>query len=170
MKITDYAPVVAKYRRRGVILDSNLLLLLLVGRYVPQAIGDFKLLTNQGFTVTDFEQLRQLVSAFSKIIITPHIMTEVSNQCGQYKRRSRLDLMAGIAELISQCAEEFRSSKELVVRADFPAFGLTDTAISAVTPGSYLVLTKDFALASHLSKLGVDALNFTQFRDLTSAF
>ena len=73
MKITDYDPLLAKYRRKGVILDTNLLLLLLVGRFVPHAIGEFKLLQNQGFTSADFELLRRLVSTFSTVVVTPHI-------------------------------------------------------------------------------------------------
>jgi hypothetical protein len=166
MNPADWDPLLAKYRRKGLLLDTNLLLLLIFGRFAPKAITEFKLLTNQAFTVADFELLKALVSIFSTVITTPHILTEISNQCGLYHGRSRADLMAGVSLLVQQFNEQYLESKDVVRRNDFAAFGLTDSAITAIAPGKFLVLTKDSKLVAHLQKNKIDAINFTHLRDI----
>jgi uncharacterized protein YaiI (UPF0178 family) len=50
-----------------------------------------------------------------------------------------------------------------------PAFlwlGLADIAISEAARGSYLVLTDDAPLATHLGSLNIDVLNFNYLRGL----
>ena len=47
---------------------------------------------------------------------------------------------------------------------DFIRFGVTDTAITLLSPRSYLVLTTDFPLSGLLAKRGVDVVNFNHLR------
>jgi len=69
------------YRKKGILVDTNILLLYFVGSVNPKRISQFKR-TNQ-FNVDDFELLIQILGYFQKIVTTPNILTEVSNLIGQ---------------------------------------------------------------------------------------
>lgn len=69
------------YRQKGILVDTNILLLYFVGSVNPKRISQFKR-TNQ-FNVDDFQLLVQILGYFQKIVTTPNILTEVSNLTGQ---------------------------------------------------------------------------------------
>jgi hypothetical protein len=77
-----------KFHRKYLLLDTNLLLLLLVGSLDPSLIQKEKVTANQGFDETDFNQLRDFVSQFQKLVATPHILTEVKSRGQNQKRES----------------------------------------------------------------------------------
>jgi hypothetical protein len=58
------------------------------------------------------------------------------------------------------------SAQSIVDDAEFPKFGLTDTAIRMIAPGKYLVLTDELPLYQLLSKRKVDVINFNHIRPL----
>lgn len=71
----------AKFQPEGIILDTNILVLFLIGNYNPLLIGEYELLqnSNKKYSVADFELLKKIVSYFKKLVITPHIIAELSN-------------------------------------------------------------------------------------------
>jgi hypothetical protein len=167
MILPDIQSLLLTYRTKGLLLDTNLLLLYLVGNAVPQALSTFKPTVNQGFTKNDFDLLSQIASLFSKLITTPHILTEVSNHSDKLKGRLRQQFSDYMVAFIQGLEEESQPSRQLCVRAEFPRFGLTDTAIAAIAPKRFFVLTVDFQLAGHLQKVGVAVLNFNHLRQMT---
>lgn len=64
-------------RRSGVLIDSNLLLLLFIGGYDRKQIQINKRL--KAFAEEDFDVLVGFLSQFSQLITTPNTLTEVSN-------------------------------------------------------------------------------------------
>jgi hypothetical protein len=77
----DFAGLLQKHYRGGVLIDSNLLLLLMIGAIDRDRITTFK--RTQKYSSDDFELLQQLVSKFSKIVTTPQILTEVSTSAAR---------------------------------------------------------------------------------------
>lgn len=73
--------VLAPYRRAGVLMDTNLLLLYLVGAFDPEEVPRFKR-TSQ-FTPADFALLVRFLELFQRIVTTPHVLTEAGNLAGQ---------------------------------------------------------------------------------------
>ena len=73
--------LLVRYRSRGVLVDTNLLLLYFVGLYNPSLIPQFK--RTRIFTVNDFDVLQNFIALFSKVVTTPDILTEVSNLSNQ---------------------------------------------------------------------------------------
>lgn len=61
-----------------IIIDTNLLLLLIVGAADPSYIAMHKRLRSD-YTVHDFEQVAQIVGGYSEIIVSPNTVTEVSS-------------------------------------------------------------------------------------------
>jgi hypothetical protein len=73
----DAFALIAKHQAKGVLVDTNLLVLLLVGLVNKRRILDFK--RTQNFTIEDFDLLSRLISWFGKLFTTPHVLSQVSD-------------------------------------------------------------------------------------------
>lgn len=166
MSLEVFLPLIRRYQRKGLLVDSNVLLLFLVGSLDPKRIGDFKITANQGFTEPDFDILRTFIDNFHKIITTPHILTEVSNHAGKIKGAIHQIIFQKLITLVERLEECAEPTKSLVKSDAFIKFGLTDTAISFLAEKRYLVLTVDLPLGGHLQKRGADVVNFNHMRQL----
>src|SRR6266487_2653089 len=164
MSFEYLAPLFEKYRRKGVLVDTNLLLLLLVGSIDHRMLDKFKPTANHGFTASDYDLLCWIIDRFPRIFTTPHVLTEVSNWSERLKGDAGQLLVSQIILLSQRADEVYETSRKLVVRDGFREFGLTDTAISNLPSDRFLVLTVDFPLSVWLEKQGVDVVNFTRLR------
>jgi hypothetical protein len=154
--------LLARFRRRGVLVDANMLLLKFVGDCIPEAIESFR--RTRQFTLADYSTLQSLLRPFHRIVTTPHILTEVSNLAGQIdesRRRALFDVFAaGIAEL----SEESAASAEISAKPEFRWLGLTDAGIVTIARARLLVLTVDLPLSSYLERQHMAVLNFNHIR------
>src|SRR5258708_31686382 len=73
----DAAALIETHKAKGVLVDANLLVLLLVGRVNERRILEFK--RTQNYTLEDFRLLEGLVKWFGKLIATPHVLGQVSD-------------------------------------------------------------------------------------------
>jgi hypothetical protein len=150
------------HRSEGLLIDSNLLLLLFVGLHDRTRIEKFK--RTAQFTVKDFERLIAFVERFKEVITTPSILTEVSNLLGQLPDKLRYSFYQHFAYGLKNLDEHYTPSQELGDEKGFPKFGLTDMAILRAASGKYLVLTDDFRLTQYLEGQNIDVINFNHLR------
>jgi len=152
--------LISKYHGKGLLLDSNLLLVLLVGTLDDLRVAKFK--RTKEYSALDYDLLNQFIRQFERVITTPNILTEVVNLA------KGLQKLPGYADSfraqIGSLTEEFLESKTVCLQDCFGRLGLTDTAISIVSRKPYLVLTDDLPLYLHLISTGVDAINFNHIR------
>lgn len=144
-------------KKAGLVIDTNLLLLYLMGVYDPKKISQFK--RTQQFLEEDFQLLLRFIDIFDKVIITPHILTETTN-LADIQTFPILKTIMGLLE------ENLTSSLE-IINSDqtcFDKFGLSDTAIQHLAQQNYVVLTDDLRLYHYLSTKGYTALNFNHLR------
>ncbi len=73
--------LLARYKSKGVVIDTNLLLLYFVGLYDPHRIQKFK--RTMTFVLEDFYTLLSFFNYFDKVVTTPNILTEVNSLAGQ---------------------------------------------------------------------------------------
>lgn len=66
-----------KYQKKGILIDTNLLILLLVGSFNENLISNFKRTIN--YTVEDYKYLKTFLLGFDKHFYTPNILTEITN-------------------------------------------------------------------------------------------
>ncbi len=161
----DASNLIQRYRSRGVLVDANLLLLLLVGTFDRQRIPDFKR-TSQ-FTVEDFDLLVRVLDCFEKVITTPCILTEVSNLSAQIKEPAKTHLFRRLAQTIKALDEQYVRSKEAACHSSFARLGLTDAGIIHLSREKCLVLTADLDLFISLQKERIAAINFNHLRLLS---
>ncbi|HEU6449697.1 MAG TPA: hypothetical protein VFV23_14790 [Verrucomicrobiae bacterium] len=156
--------LVKKYRRKGILIDTNLLIGLLVGTLGPIHLTNCR--ATKAFTKEDFFLLKSFVEQFETIISTPHILTEVSNLAGRLPESLTENFRSVFRLVIEKLAENHFSALEIVRDNGFPRLGITDTAIAMTVPGTYLVLTDELPLYGILSTRKVDVINFNHIRSI----
>ena len=72
--------LVSKHGARGILIDTNVLLLYLFGNLLPSAIGQKRLST---YGIEDAELVSQFVARFAQILTTQHVLAETSNLARQ---------------------------------------------------------------------------------------
>jgi len=154
--------LIKRHRRTGIVLDTNILLLLVVGEYDPDLIPRFK--RTRQFAQEDFKTLVRLLAYFRVRLTTPTILAEVNSLANQLAEPARGKCLIKFAAGIAVLAEHYEPSASLAALPMFGRFGLTDGAIMRLAEQKLLVLTDDFRLAQYLSSAGVDVINFNHVR------
>lgn len=159
----------ARHAGKSVLLDSNLLLVFLSGSSNPSLFGQFKRVS--AYTLKDYELLVRLLSSFTILLTTPHILTEVSNLANSLPERFKPDWYRNFAALIASeqktpgIREQWMPAAELARMSEFTAFGITDAALTKLSSEA-LVVTEDYRLSGVLKSQGVFVFNFGDLRKM----
>lgn len=164
---SQLAALLAKHRANGVLLDTNVLLLLIFAAFMPEKIEGSRRLAK--YDEASGRLLFEFVGQFDKIIITQHVLAEVSNLARQNLTGALWNRMA--AELYPRFCVLDRSEWEVrdadTTRIEFTWFaklGLTDSAIVA-NLGTTFLLTDDLDLYVAALSSQCEAINFTHMRE-----
>lgn len=65
---------------QDLLIDTNVLMLLLIGRWDRASIPTFR--RTATFTVTDFDLLEGALPRYARVVTTPAVLAEVSNLLG----------------------------------------------------------------------------------------
>lgn len=157
--------LVARYKHRGILVDTNLMVLLVVGRYDPERISSFK--RTAAYTRFDLELVHRVLRPFARRITTPHVLTEVDNIVRQLPEREYADLSAAMFDTVTGLLELSRPSADAIGSPVYPRIGLTD-AMTLATALEYgcLVLTDDYPLANRLEAMRQGVININHLRGL----
>ncbi|MFN3167290.1 MAG: hypothetical protein ACE37H_09535 [Phycisphaeraceae bacterium] len=148
---------------RRFLMDTNLLVLLIVGRSDPSWILSFK--RTKVYTPDEYDRLESLLRQASGLVSTPNILTETSNLLNAATGGHRLILFQTMAELIEGLDEVYVQSRTAASNVIFPDFGLTDMAIlDATRETESIALTDDSRLAGQLAIQDLDVINFNHLR------
>lgn len=159
-----YEITIQRYARYGLIIDTNLYVLLLVGRTDIEKVGFEK--RTRAYVIDDYILLENTISQFDQRYTTPNIITETSNLLGAGKRTTVQGINSTFASDITMLQEEYSSSIGCASAPGFYDFGVTDVAISLVAArNQILVLTDDLPLYSFLANVKLPVLNFNHLRD-----
>lgn len=155
-----------QYRRKGIIVDTNLLLLALIGG--TPSIFEFK--RTSGYTEKDYQLLLNVIDQFEKLITTPHILAEVSNLTNGLYGRKLQDFYSTLKESLSTIIELHSPALDISRDYELSPYGLTDVGIIALAKDNYLVLTDDLRVAGFAHQHCVDVVNFNHIREASWAF
>jgi hypothetical protein len=154
--------IIQAYRTSGVAIDSNLLLLWVIGRMEVSTITRFK--RTRGFDADDFTLLEQILARFARWHATPSVFTEVSNHLRQLPgglHRSAFEIFHAIAASVD---ERHFPAEPLLRQHHVSAFGLTDLTLMALAADGRLVLTVDGLLDDYLLRCELGSVNFNHLR------
>lgn len=155
--------LIIRYSSKGILIDTNLLLLYLVGKYDKNFIKQFK--KTEQFSIEEFNFLDKFISKFRKVITTPHILAELSNFSFQIKE-PKLKSYLGVLITVVREMEEKYISKDLITRNSLiNRLEFTDLSIMEATlDKKCLVLTNDFKFAAYLEINKCEVMNFNHLR------
>jgi hypothetical protein len=160
----DADALIRKHRGKGVLVDANLLVLLIVGLVNPDRIEHFK--RTAVYTSSDFELLVRLINHLGEpIVSTPHILSQVSDLA----KLSGNEFAEGrhiLKHLISQMKEHYDPSSLVTQNQAFDRLGLCDAAIAELSASGVVVLTADLDLHLTVQSVGFDSINFNHVRQM----
>lgn len=157
-----------KHCARGILIDTNVLLLYLFGRYQPGAVGRRKRLEHYG--LEDADLIMQFLARFDRVLTTQHVLAETSNLARQIVGGARqLELSLKLHPLFCLDTPDSFASCRVDGRAIdvgvFARLGLTDAGLASLVAADLLLLTDDLDLYVAAVSTGGDAINFTHMRE-----
>jgi hypothetical protein len=153
--------LIGRHLGKSLLIDSNLLILYIVGRIDPSLVGSKP---TGSYEKEDFDLLSRFVGKFAKLVTTPNVLTEVSNLGGKLPEGNHGRFRSLLAREIEVMDETYCESAKAGKDPHFQVLGLTDSAIATAMAGRCLVLTDDLPLYQILMSRGFDAVNFNHIR------
>ena len=129
---------------RGLFVDANLLVLLVVGSTDTRLITKHRRL--QTFEPEDYEHLRAMVFRANCVLVTPNTLTEASNLLGQHGEPERSRFFDTLKSLIELSKEIVVTSADASRNSHFHRLGLTDAALLEAVSGDAPLVTVDLDL------------------------
>ncbi len=149
----------------GFFIDTNLLLLLIVGSVGRDLIAKHRRLRR--FTVEDFDRLLNLINRVDRVFATPNTLTETSNLLAQHKEPERSRFFDKFRFIIQKSKEVVVASTVASRNNAFSRLGLTDAALLEVVTAETPLVTVDLDLYLAASAKGQNAVvNFTHLQNL----
>lgn len=146
-----------------VALDANLLLLLVVGATARRFIRYSKRLG--AYREPDFDLVLGIIRSASELIVTPNVLTEVSNLAPQgISEPGASEVGLVLADLARRSREVYVPSRDAVERPEYRRLGLTDAVLMDVALTGAVLWTDDLALYLAAAERGVPSCNFTYLR------
>lgn len=156
-----------RHRDEGILLDTNVLLLLWLAKFDSRLIGGKRL---EKYTPDDVELLAGYVGQFKRILTTSTILTETSNLAAQVLSGQRKQTLfrrlfplfgASPPDDFHRCSVDGLTLDESI----FVRLGFTDASIAATVGTQHLLLTDDLDLYLAAQAQGAPAINFTHMRE-----
>lgn len=146
-----------------IIIDSNSLILLLIGCIDEELIANHK--RTSIFTKQDYHNLLYLITDIKEILVLPNIWTEVDNLLNRFSGNYKWPYITEIRKIISQTTENYLSSKTGVDSMYFENIGLTDSLILELAKDCELLITSDSVLSDFASANGIMVYDMVQMRN-----
>jgi predicted nucleic acid-binding protein len=148
---------------KALLLDSNLLVLFIVGSAGENLIGRHNCL--DAFDVDDYRQITSMIAGASRLILVAHVLVETSNLIRQISEPAKSEVTAILKLLIDRFPEEAVSSADATIHTQYLRLGLTDAVLLtlSITPNAVL-FTADHDLYGAATGEGREAYNFFHFK------
>ena len=143
----------------AVLIDTNLLLLLIVGEADPKYIAAHKRI-RKNYSEDDFDLLRTIIGEYDDMVVIPHVLAEVSSLARMIDNPALDRIQLVLCRLVDDVDEVIIESSAACRRSELLSKGLTDTVIlEACARGtldgmSIELLTADEPLFNAASSLG----------------
>lgn len=151
---------------RGYFVDTNLLVLFVVGQVDPNLISKHRRL--EDYSIEDYELLIDLIDQVDALYVTPNTLTETSNLLRQHQDPEKALLVQGFSDIIHRSNEITIASATVATDRSFLDLGLTDAVLCEAVSEDIPLLTVDLDLYLELLVRGGEnlAINFTNLRNL----
>lgn len=154
--------VIKKQIGKRLIIDTNLLILLIIGRYNINLISDHRKLRN--YDNHDYNFVNFMARKSKVIYLTPGIISEVTNHLNPSDKHYS-KYFNKLISILQAFKEEYQSKNVLLVLSSFEKLGYTDSAIIDLSiKEKCLVLTDDREMVLELRRTTADVLYFSEIK------
>ena len=158
--VGDWEPHARHYADHPLVIDTNLLLLLIVGQTDPVAISKFA--RTDEFNREDFDTVLKMAEFFASragLWTTPHVLAETSNLLGRKER-----FRSTLAVFVARTNEHREPANHLIRERLFLRLGLTDAGLLNLACRNHCVLTTDGGLAAAIYSGDGAVINYNHIR------
>lgn len=149
--------------RARILLDTNLLILLLIGSFSRRLIATFQ--RTRAFSERDFDKLLELLPTHGRLVATPHVLAETSNLMRGLDGDTLAGVRGRLRVLVGELHEMHVPARTAVANVLFARLGLTDAGISVLAADrDVVVVTADLDLYLGLEHAGLQVINFNHYR------
>lgn len=140
-----------RYPEACLLIDTNILLLYLVGVYDPTYVKSCPLMTNnnRNYDERHFGLLKNILTYFTgKLYITPHVLPEIWSLSDKHIKRGEMEFeryFKSVLKELQACHEYNVGITTLITRgAEIIKFGFTDTGlVVAAQANGWCILTDE---------------------------
>lgn len=154
--------LIKKYRQKGLLIDTNLLILLIMGNYDVALIEKNK--RTEKYSKEDYLVLRKFSDSFNRIITTPNILTGVSNLSPNFNKDINKKYFDEFSAFIQRAVEKYIKTLNLKTEEYFNPYGVSDSIIINLCKRGYLLITDDLKLFNFINAQKYEVLNFNHIR------
>lgn len=149
------------HRRRRLLLDTNVLLLLILAKIDATQVGRGSL---SKYEYSDFLALHLICENFSALLTTPHILTEVCHLGSKDVEGPKRTMMYELLQRHS--APEQSISLSVLGLRSLSRVGVADSVIEALCDRDTLLISDDRELCGIVARRGNHVVNFNHVRDI----
>lgn len=149
---------------RSLVIDTNLLVLLVVGSIDRAAITSHRRLRGI-FVPNDIRRLTDYLMLFQSVVVTPNTLTEADNLLGGGNDPISSRHRKALALFSRRTIEIYTPSRRVVDEPEFAWLGLADTAQLIAASDLSNLLTIDGMLHTAALRRGVRAIHFRELPD-----
>jgi hypothetical protein len=150
--------------RHTVLVDTNILLLLVVGSTDPSKVGAMS--RTKQYSVEDYRAASSIVEAFRWTVTTPHVLSQTSDLLrgsGAYGELAHA-LSQKLKAVFIVTQEHFVPARVLARPLEFHSVGLADASVLDAAHRGCTIFTDDLPLHNVILSRGGKSINFTEWR------
>lgn len=149
-----------------IVIDTNLLLLYIVGSHDISLIKNRSISRVSMFVPGEFFVLKYIIDSVKSIKISTNIWTEICNFADKRPKNNKIeDYYDTLVKMIKNYKEEYFSCFDICNKGYLKDFDLTDSTIIELAKDGCLVVTADRDLAEFLSSKELDVINWNKIKD-----
>lgn len=148
----------------GVLVDTNLLVLLVVGSADRDLIGKFGRTAN--YTGEDFDLVLKFIRPFGRVVATPQVLAELTNLLPLARRdRYALQVLSSMIQVLAEAKEDYVPKDVMLGKPEtLCRIGFADLSLLEAAQAGCPVLTDDLRCTDELRAAGCRVVNLNQLR------
>lgn len=146
-----------------IIIDSNSLLVLLLGLINPSLINTHS--KTSIYDEEDYHTLVDVIQDINNVIVLPNIWTEVDNLLNKLSGGYKDLYIQKIVQTIKETSEKYIESKVVENNYAFYDLGLTDTLILEYAKDCEMLITSDSQLSDYAKANGVTVFDLKELKN-----
>lgn len=146
-----------------VIIDTNTLIILILGSINPSIINSHK--RTSIYDPSDYELILKLIGDIKSLLVLPNIWTEVDNLLNGQSGNIKNEYIKLLRYITEQSTEQYLISKDISAKQTIYDLGLTDSAILEIAKDCKLLITSDSNLSDYAKALNINVFDLVKLKN-----